>query len=50
MVVVVCFFSGFILVSLGIIAEYLGVAVSMAMGKPPYLIASRPSGEERPRS
>jgi undecaprenyl-phosphate 4-deoxy-4-formamido-L-arabinose transferase len=50
MVVVVCFFAGFILVSLGIIAEYLGVAVSMAMGKPPYLIASRPSGEERPRS
>jgi undecaprenyl-phosphate 4-deoxy-4-formamido-L-arabinose transferase len=50
MVVVVCFFAGLILVSLGIIAEYLGVAVSMAMGKPPYLIASRPPGEERQRS
>jgi undecaprenyl-phosphate 4-deoxy-4-formamido-L-arabinose transferase len=50
MVVVVCFFAGLILVSLGIIAEYLGVAVSMAMGKPPYLIASRPPGEERRRS
>ena len=42
MIIVVCFFAGLILVSLGIIAEYLGVAVSMAMGKPPYLIASRP--------
>jgi glycosyltransferase involved in cell wall biosynthesis len=50
MVVVVCFFAGLILVSLGIIAEYLGVAVSMAMGKPPYLIASRPPGEGRQRS
>ena len=50
MIIVVCFFAGFILVSLGIIAEYLGVAVSMAMGKPPYLIASRPppSGRNSP--
>ncbi|WAB81874.1 glycosyltransferase [Microcella daejeonensis] len=30
--------TGAILVSLGIVAEYLGVAVNMAMGKPPYLI------------
>jgi glycosyltransferase involved in cell wall biosynthesis len=30
--------SGVILFSLGIIAEYLGVAVNMAMGKPTYLI------------
>jgi glycosyltransferase involved in cell wall biosynthesis len=50
MIIVVCFFAGLILVSLGIIAEYLGVAVSMAMGKPPYLIASRParSGRSQP--
>lgn len=47
MIIVVCFFAGFILVSLGIIAEYLGVAVSMAMGKPPYLIASRPPASGR---
>jgi len=46
MVVALCFFGGLILLSLGIIAEYLGVAVSMAMGRPPYLIASRPPGEE----
>jgi undecaprenyl-phosphate 4-deoxy-4-formamido-L-arabinose transferase len=47
MIIALSFFAGAILVSLGVIAEYLGVAVSMAMGKPPYLIVSRPS--ERPR-
>ena len=47
MVVVLCFFGGLILISLGVIAEYLGIAVSMAMGRPPYLIASRPPGERR---
>ncbi len=46
-IIALSFFAGAILVSLGVIAEYLGVAVSMAMGKPPYLIVSRPS--ERPR-
>ena len=49
MIVVVCVSSGLILFSLGIIAEYLGVAVSMAMGKPPYLIVTRPSGQGRER-
>lgn len=32
--------SGAILFSLGIIAEYVGVSINMAMGKPPYLISS----------
>ena len=32
--------SGMVLFALGVIAEYVGVAVSMAMGKPPYLIAT----------
>lgn len=32
--------SGAVLFSLGMVAEYLGLAVNMAMGKPPYLIAS----------
>lgn len=32
--------TGTILFALGIIAEYLGVAVNMAMGKPPYLITT----------
>jgi glycosyltransferase involved in cell wall biosynthesis len=35
--------TGAILLSLGIVAEYLGVAVNMAMGKPLYLISSDPS-------
>jgi undecaprenyl-phosphate 4-deoxy-4-formamido-L-arabinose transferase len=47
MIVVVCLFSGLVLFSLGVIAEYLGVAVSMAMGKPPYLIVARPAGQRR---
>lgn len=34
--------SGASLFSLGVIAEYIGVAVNMAMGKPPYLIVSDP--------
>lgn len=42
-IIVICMFSGAILLALGIIAEYLGVAVSMAMGKPAYLVVSRPS-------
>ncbi len=42
MIVVVCLFAGLTLVSLGIIAEYLAFSVSMAMGKPAYLIVSRP--------
>ena len=32
--------GGIILVFLGIVAEYIGVAVNQAMGKPPYLIVS----------
>ena len=34
--------SGAILISLGIIAEYLGVAVNMAMGKPLYMTMNDP--------
>jgi glycosyltransferase involved in cell wall biosynthesis len=34
--------SGAVLFSLGVIAEYIGVAVNMAMGKPLYLIVSDP--------
>jgi len=44
--IVVCFFSGIILFSLGVIAEYLGVTLTMAMGKPLYLIVSRQSRRE----
>lgn len=41
-IVVLLLMSGAILFSLGIIAEYVGVNVNMAMGKPPYLITSDP--------
>jgi undecaprenyl-phosphate 4-deoxy-4-formamido-L-arabinose transferase len=40
--VVVLVGTGAILFSLGIVAEYLGVAVNMALGKPLYLITSDP--------
>ncbi|MDQ1608555.1 MAG: polyisoprenyl-phosphate glycosyltransferase [Microbacteriaceae bacterium] len=42
-IVVVSLSSGAVLFSLGIIAEYIGVSVNMAMGKPPYLITSDPA-------
>jgi undecaprenyl-phosphate 4-deoxy-4-formamido-L-arabinose transferase len=36
---------GAVLFSLGVIAEYVGIAVNMAMGKPPYLVtADRANG------
>ncbi|MEJ7743372.1 MAG: hypothetical protein WKF73_12985 [Nocardioidaceae bacterium] len=40
--VVVLLSTGAVLFSLGIVAEYLGVAVNMAMGKPLYLIVEDP--------
>ena len=47
-VLLVC--SGAILFSLGVIAEYVGVAVKMAMGKPLYLIVSDPDSGPLGRS
>jgi glycosyltransferase involved in cell wall biosynthesis len=41
--VLVLISTGAILFALGVIAEYVGVAVSMAMGKPLYLIVSDPN-------
>ncbi|MGH8774629.1 MAG: glycosyltransferase [Jiangellaceae bacterium] len=40
--VVVLVSTGVVLFSLGVLAEYLGVAVNMAMGKPLYLIVQDP--------
>lgn len=51
--VVLLIASGAILFSLGIIAEYIGIAVNMAMGRPPFLIVSDPANGplgRRPRS
>jgi polyisoprenyl-phosphate glycosyltransferase len=42
LIVLVCLFSGLILFSLGVIAEYVGITLRMAMGRPLYLIVSRP--------
>jgi polyisoprenyl-phosphate glycosyltransferase len=49
-VIVTAAFSGCILLSLSIIAEYLAVALNIAMGKPLYLIVSRPPrhGDRKP--
>jgi polyisoprenyl-phosphate glycosyltransferase len=47
LVIVVSFFSGLILFSLGVIAEFLAVTLTMVMGKPLYLIVSRPDRSKR---
>jgi undecaprenyl-phosphate 4-deoxy-4-formamido-L-arabinose transferase len=47
-VVVICFFSACILFALGAVVEYVALALSMAMGRPVYLVLSRPS-RRRPR-
>jgi undecaprenyl-phosphate 4-deoxy-4-formamido-L-arabinose transferase len=43
LVIVILVSTGAILFSLGVIAEYLGVAVNMAMGKPLYLLVGDPA-------
>ena len=50
LLIVVSLFSGLTLFSLGVLAEYLGIAITMALGKPLYLITSRPTrgGPRRP--
>jgi undecaprenyl-phosphate 4-deoxy-4-formamido-L-arabinose transferase len=53
LIVVLLLSTGAILFSLGVIAEYVGVAVNMAMGKPLYLITQDPAEGplgRRPRS
>jgi len=50
LVIVVSFFSGLILFSLGVIAEFLAVTLTMAMGRPLYLIVSRPDRSKIARS
>lgn len=42
-VVVILATSGVILLVMGVLAEYLGIAVNMAMGRPRYLIVSDPA-------
>jgi len=42
MTVIVLFFSGLILLALGVLAEYLGIVVRTVIGKPLYVIRSSP--------
>jgi undecaprenyl-phosphate 4-deoxy-4-formamido-L-arabinose transferase len=43
LLIVVAFFSGSILASLGVIAEYLAVTMGIVMGKPLYVISAKPT-------
>jgi glycosyltransferase involved in cell wall biosynthesis len=43
LLIVVAFFSGCILAALGVIAEYLAVTMAIVMGKPLYVVGSKPT-------
>ncbi len=43
LLIVVAFFSGSILTALGVIAEYLAVTMGIVMGKPLYVISTKPT-------
>jgi undecaprenyl-phosphate 4-deoxy-4-formamido-L-arabinose transferase len=40
LIIALCMFSGLIMFALGVIAEYVGLSLTMAMGKPAYLAIS----------
>ena len=42
-VIAIAFFSGAILMALGVIAEYLAVTMGIAMGKPLYVVSTKPT-------
>jgi polyisoprenyl-phosphate glycosyltransferase len=43
LLIVVSFFSGCILTALGVIAEYMAVTMTIAMGKPLYVVGTKPT-------
>lgn len=43
LMIAIAFFSGCILTALGVIAEYLAVTMGIAMGKPLYVVATKPT-------
>ena len=43
LVIVVAFFSGGILMALGVISEYLAVTMGIVMGKPLYVVSNKPT-------
>ncbi len=48
LLIIVAFFSGCILTALGVIAEYMAVTMGIAMGKPLYVVSSKPTRPARP--
>jgi undecaprenyl-phosphate 4-deoxy-4-formamido-L-arabinose transferase len=48
LLIVVAFFSGSILMALGVIAEYLAVTMGIVMGKPLYVVSTRPTRPVHP--
>lgn len=49
LLIVVSFFSGSILASLGVIAEYLAVTMGIVMGKPLYVVSTKPTRPGSPK-
>jgi undecaprenyl-phosphate 4-deoxy-4-formamido-L-arabinose transferase len=49
LLIVLCFFSGIILFSLGVIAQYLALVLTTTMGKPLYITVARPSHNDKAR-
>ena len=49
LLIVVAFFSGATLTSLGVIAEYLAVTTGIVMGKPLYVVSTKPTRPETER-
>ncbi|MDB5850267.1 MAG: Mannosyltransferase [Rhodoferax sp.] len=47
LLIVVSFFSGSILMALGVIAEYLAVTMGIVMGKPLYVVSTKPTRSKR---
>jgi undecaprenyl-phosphate 4-deoxy-4-formamido-L-arabinose transferase len=50
LIILLSFFSGVTLLCLAVIAEFLGVTLNMAMGKPTYLVVSEPPRTPRDAS
>ena len=46
LVIIIAFFSGCILISLGVLSEYLALTLSITMGKPLYVVSSKPTRME----
>jgi polyisoprenyl-phosphate glycosyltransferase len=43
LLIIIAFFSGLIMVSLGVVAEYLALTTGIVMGKPLYVVTSKPT-------